>query len=235
MGDTLQNGAIDSPASVPGQATRSGEVHNILIADDHEVVRRGLKGLLEEEFDELVFGECADSDGVMNLLDERKWDLILLDILMPRMSIIDMLKAIRERDADVPILILTALSEAEYAVSTLKAGANGYITKQYASDELKLAVRKVMAGESYLTSEAIAALAQDLRGEVGTLPHEALSKRELEVMCLIAQGKAVKQIAFELSVSAKTVGTYVARIREKTGLENYVEITRYALQHGLVD
>lgn len=194
-----------------------------------------MKGLLEEEFGSLDIGECADSDGLLGLVEERKWDLILLDILMPHISVIDALKAIRERDADVPILILTAASEAEYAVSTLKAGANGYITKQYASDELKLAVRTVLSGESYLTSDAIAALAQDLRSEAGPLPHEALSKRELEVMCLIAQGKAVKQIAFELSVSAKTVGTYVARIREKTALESYVEITRYALRHGLVE
>ena len=217
------------------QATRSREVHNVLIADDHEVVRRGLMGLLEEEFDGLVFGECADSDGLLSLLEERTWDLIVLDILMPRTSVIDTLKAIRERDRDVPVLILTAVSEAEYAVSTLKAGANGYISKQYASDELKLAVRKVVAGESYLSSEAVAALAHDLRGASEKLPHELLSKRELDVMCLIAKGMAVKQIAGELSVSAKTVGTYVARIREKTGLENYVEIARYAMRHWLVD
>jgi len=133
------------------------------------------------------------------------------------------------------VLILTAVSEAEYAARTLAVGANGYITKQHASDELVLAARKVMAGEIYLSSEAARVLASGLRNKDTIAPHETLSRRELEVFCLIAQGKTIKEIAYELSVSAKTVSTYVSRIKEKTGLENYVDIARYALKNQLVE
>ncbi len=208
---------------------------NILIADDHDIVRKGLKNLLEEELGEPDFGEARDSDELMRLLEQRKWNLILLDILMPRLGVIDLLAHIRRQDADVPVLILTAVPETEYAVQTMKAGASGFITKQHASEELRQAVRKVLAGETYLSSGAIAALTADLRGNGSKAPHTALSRRELEVFCLIAKGKAVKEIAYELTVSAKTVGTYVARIKDKTGLESYVDIARYALLNKLVD
>jgi two-component system, NarL family, invasion response regulator UvrY len=208
---------------------------NILIVDDHEIVRRGLKGLLSDEYPELYVAEAKDGPEIYTRLAERHWDLILLDVLMPAMNVIDTLAEIRRRDANVPVLILTAASETEYAVRTLKAGANGYITKQHASDELIVAVRKVLAGEVYLSSEAARALADGLRRGVQAAAHEALSQRELEVFCEIARGKAVKQIAYDLSVSAKTGGTYIARIREKTGLESYVEIARYALQNKLVE
>lgn len=207
----------------------------VLIADDHEVVRRGLKDLLRDEYGEVHFGEAQSGPEILRLLGESKWDLILLDIVMPETNVTETLERIRAVDADVPVLILTAMSETEYAVLTLKSKANGYITKHHASEELILAVRKVLAGETYLSSGAVQALAEGLRQDASTSPHEALSRRELQVFCLIARGKGVKEVAFDLSVSAKTVATYIARIREKTGLTNYVDIARYALQHKLVD
>ena len=208
---------------------------NVLIVDDHEIVIRGLKDLLQNEFEELYVGEATTYQAIEAQLDGQPWDLILLDVVMPELNVIDVLGRIRGQYPEVPVLILTALSETEYAVRTIAAGANGYITKHYASDELILAVRKVLAGETYLSSEAAKALAAGLQTAGSISPHHALSRRELQVFCMIAQGKAVKEIAYDLSVSAKTVGTYVSRIKEKTGLENYVDIARYALQHDLVD
>jgi DNA-binding NarL/FixJ family response regulator len=207
----------------------------ILIADDHEVVRRGLKNLLQDEYGDVRFGEASGARDVYELLREGKWDLIILDIFMPETNVVEIIEHIRAQDSKTPILILTAASETEYALSTLKAGANGYITKQHASEELIAAVRKLFDGETYLSSEAVKALAESLRQYASAAPHEALSKRELEVFCLIAKGKGVKEVAYDMSLSAKTVSTYISRIREKTGLVNYVDIARYALQHKLVD
>jgi len=206
----------------------------VLIADDHEVVRRGMVNLLREEYDEIDISEASNGREVVEYLASSKTDLILLDILMPDTNVVDLLAEIRQRDAIVPILILTAASETEFAVRTLKAGANGYITKRHASDQLIAAVRQVLAGEIYLSSAAADAVAAGLRCGSSSMPHESLSRRELEVFLLIAEGKTVKQIAYELSLSDKTVGTYITRIREKTGLLTYVEIARYAIHHHLV-
>lgn len=209
---------------------------NILVADDHEVVRRGLKDILDDEFNKPKIGEASNSTEVLELLADRKWDLILLDILMPGPGISEVITEIRKCLPQVPILILTAVSELEYAVRTLKAGANGYITKQYASDELLVAIKKVLAGETYVNSETVRELAATLREDGRPLmPHHKLSPRELEIFCLIARGKSIKEIASDLKVSDKTIGTHVTRIREKTGLVSYVEITRYALQKKLVE
>ena len=208
---------------------------NILIAEDHDIVIRGLKELLSDEFDALHVGEAKNYEEIVERFHERKWDLIMLDIIMPGVNVLSMLAEIRASDTEVPVLILTAVSETEYAARTLAAGANGYITKQHACDELVLAARKVMAGEVYLSSQAARVLASGLRNKDAIAPHKALSPRELEVFCLIAQGNAIKEIAYALSVSAKTVSTYVNRIKEKTGLENYVDIARYALKNQLVE
>lgn len=208
---------------------------NILIVDDHEIVIRGLKDLLSGEYDELFIGEATTRDTLEEQLTARPWDLILLDILMPDLNIIDVIKHVRAKYAEVPILILTAVQETEYAVRTIAAGANGYITKHHASEELIAAVRTVLAGETYLSAEAAKALASSVQEEQPRDLTRLLSARELQIFCLIAEGKTVKQIAYDLSVSTKTVSTYIARIREKTQLENYVDIARYALQHNLVD
>lgn len=208
---------------------------NILIADDHEVVRRGLKDVLQEGFPKLHVGEAEDFHTVLAFLSKKKWDLIILDIIMPGPNIGEVIAKIRSVEPDLPILILTGIAEHEFAVTTLKAGANGYITKQYASVELINAVKKVLAGEPYLSNEALAGVAASLRQTNDKQTHELLSPRELEIFILIATGKSVKEIAGELGVSDKTIATHIARIKEKTGMMTYVEMTRYALRHKLVE
>jgi two-component system, NarL family, invasion response regulator UvrY len=207
------------------------------VADDHAVTRRGVKEILQDEFANVEFGEAFSADETCALATADRWDLILLDIMMPGASIVDTLTQIRRHKPSVPILILTAAGETEYAVRTLKAGANGFINKQHATDELIVAIKRVMAGETYLSSAAAKEITAALRGNDPNAPsaYLTLSERERQVFRLIAGGKTVKEIAGELEVSDKTVSTYLSRIREKTGLVSYVEITRYALQQRLVE
>ncbi len=206
----------------------------ILIADDHAVTRRGIREILKDEFDDVSIEEVEDGLQLIKKLSGPTWDLILLDIIMPGMNVVEVLTEIRRQCPDTPVLVLTSISEMEYVFRTLKAGANGYISKQHVSDELVLAIKKVLAGETYLTGDAVTKLAATLRDDTTQLPHHKLSKREMEVFLFIARGFSVKEIGGELNLSEKTVGTYLSRVREKTGLVSYVEITRYALQNRLV-
>lgn len=210
-------------------------MRNALIADDHEVTRRGLREILRDAFDGIEVYEAGDGASVLGQLSNRTWDLILVDVMMPGTNVIDLLTQIRAENASVPILVLTAATETEYATQTLKAGANGFIHKHRAADDLVNAIRAVANGGTYLHAETATAIAVALRETSAPVPHTALSERELVVFCKIARGLTVKQIAFELGVSDKTIATYVARIREKTGINSFVEIARYALQNGLVD
>lgn len=207
---------------------------NVLIADDHEVTRRGLREILGDSFEDLLFFEAPDAHEAIALIPRHPWALILLDILMPGPRVVQVLEQIRARDAQVPVLILTALRELEYVPETMRAGANGFIHKHRAADELVEAVRRVMAGGTYLHPETAAAIATDLRNQTPPL-HDKLSQREREIFLLIARGHSIKQIAGELQLSDKTVATYLGRIREKTGLISLVDIARYALQHHLTE
>jgi DNA-binding NarL/FixJ family response regulator len=208
---------------------------NVLIADDHEVTRRGLREILREAFPDVQIYEAADAASVIAEVPAREWDLILLDVLMPGGTVLETLSTIRSLTPTVPILILTALTEVEYVLQTMKAGANGLIHKHQASDELLVAIRQVANGGRYLHPETAIAIASGLPEKKDELPHDRLSTRELEVFRLIAQGRAVKEVAADLGLSDKTVATYLSRIREKTGLSSHVEIARYALQKGLVE
>jgi two-component system invasion response regulator UvrY len=210
-------------------------MRHVLIADDHEVTRRGVRQLLHEGFDGVEVVEAADGEAVMAALPTRRWDLLLLDIMMPGRGILDLLARIRAVDAAVPVLVLTAAVEIEYVFQTMKAGANGLIHKHRASDDLLEAIAKVVGGGTYLHADTAAEVASSLRQEPRTRPHERLSSREFEIFRLIALGRAIKEIASDLDLSDKTVATYLARIREKTGLTSHVEIARYSMQNGLVD
>jgi DNA-binding NarL/FixJ family response regulator len=204
----------------------------VLIADDHAMIRVGLRAILEREFPDLSVGEAQNSTEVLQKIREEKWQLLLLDIIMPGLTVVETLQQVRELDADVRILVLTAVPEAEYVAAVLRAGANGYITKQCEPEEFIHAVHKVLDRGFYLTDEGVRQLAGGPLAD--TAAHERLSGRELEVLKLVARGRAIKSIAEDLHVSEKTVATYVTRIREKTGLHSYVEMARYALRHGLV-
>lgn len=208
---------------------------NILIADDHPITLRGIRELLSEAYPELSVRAVTTMDAVLQVLPEQAWDLILLDIMMPGISVLDALQRIRAHSSEVPILILTGAQETEFVLQTMKAGANGLIHKQRAADDLLHAVRIVAAGGSYLHAQTAHDVAQVLRESAKGSPHDKLSERELEIFRLIALGRAIKEIAGDLNLSDKTVATYLNRIREKTGLTSHVDIARYALRHGLVD
>jgi len=209
-------------------------MRNILIADDHAVTRRGIREILHEAFPQVVIQEAADAEGLLAVLSDRPWDLVLLDALMPGGSVLETLARIRATHPQVPVLVLTAATEIEYLVHAMRAGANGLIHKHRASDDLLEAIKTVANGGNYIHPESALDLAATLRGDQA-LPHERLSGREREIFARIAQGRSVKEIAGELKLSDKTVATYLARIREKTGLNSHVEIARYALLHHVVD
>ncbi len=210
-------------------------MRHVLIADDHEVTRRGLRTILCDAFEGVRIVEAANTRSVLEQLDDHPWDLILLDVMMPDSNILDVLAAIRRQQAKVPVLMLTAATELEYIIQTMKAGANGLIHKHRAADDLLDAIAKVATGGTYLHPDSASAIARSLRVVEATLPHEHLSARELQIFKLIALGRAIKEIAAELQLSEKTVATYLARIREKTALNSHVDIARYALHHRLVE
>jgi two-component system invasion response regulator UvrY len=206
----------------------------ILIADDHPIVRQGLKQALAESCDMVVAGEAGDGQEVLSELSQNDYDIVVLDITMPGRNGLDILKDIKHMNHELPVLILSFHPEEQYALRALRSGASGYLTKQSAVSELETAIRKIAAGGKYVTlslGESIA-FYLDAKEEV---PHETLSDREYEVMCMIASGKSVTTIANELSLSAKTVSTHRSRILEKTHLRDNTGIIRYCLQHGLVD
>lgn len=207
----------------------------VLIADDHEIVRRGLKDLLADAFSKIKMGEARTSQEALDLAQRQEWDIVLLDINMPGRSGLEVLEDLRRLRPALPVLVLSASPEQDYAVRVLKLGASGYLTKQSASDELLAAIRKSLAGGKYVTATLAENLAAQLSGDAPDAPHEALSNRELQVLRLIASGKTVKEIAADLSLSEKTIGTYRTRISEKLRLATNVELTRYALQHKLAD
>ena len=205
---------------------------NVLIADDHAVTRRGIAALIQEYDGGAEIVEVSDGQAVLAQLPARPWDLILLDVLMPGPGIVDLLGSLRAQNAHVPVLVLTASDELEYVVQSMKAGANGLVHKHRAVDELVTAIEKVAAGGSYLHGDTAVEIAQSLRTQAPRLAHLGLSERELDVFRRIALGQAVKEIGFDLGLSEKTVATYLARIREKTGLVSHGEMARYALKNG---
>jgi two-component system invasion response regulator UvrY len=210
------------------------ELMRALVADDHGVARRGLAEILRDIFPGIEVDEAEDAPTTLDKVQEGDWDIVLLDAIMPGAEGVDAARAIRAIDPTVPILMITAATELEFVIQSIKAGANGLIHKQRGGDEMIEAIRKVAAGETYLHPETAAEIAQELGMIKAALPHERLSVRETEIFRGLARGRAVKEIAGDLGISAKTVATYVSRIRQKTNLGSYVQITRYAMQNGLV-
>jgi DNA-binding NarL/FixJ family response regulator len=207
----------------------------ILIVDDHELLRRGLKGILADAFPELVVGEAVDAQQALAEVEKGHWDVVLLDISMPGRGGLEALEDFKRLRPQLPVVMLSAFPEKDYALRAFRLGASGYVSKQGASSELLAAIRKVLAGGRYVTPTLAEALAATLAGETPSAPHEQLSNRELQVLRMVAQGKPLKEIAAELSLSEKTIGTYRTRISRKLGLGTNVELTRYAFQHKLAE
>ncbi|MBI2812703.1 MAG: response regulator transcription factor [Opitutae bacterium] len=207
----------------------------ILLVDDHEIVRRGLKQLLAEAYPQAVFGEAHRVPEARALLARKKWDLMLLDINLPGGSGLDLLTEVRARQPQAAVLMLSSYPEEEFAVRAFRLGAAGYLTKASLADEMLVAAGKVLAGGKYVSAALAERLATVLGSPAPSAPHETLSPRELEVLRLVALGKTIKEIAAGFSLSDKTIATYRARISEKLGLSTNVELARYALQHRLVE
>ena len=207
----------------------------VLIADDHAVVRQGLIQILGDTPEMMVAGEATTGQEALDQVRAEAWDVVVLDISLPDRSGLDVLKELRAERPTVPVLVLSMYPEDQYALRVLRAGAAGYLTKDSAAAELVKAIRQVVRGGRYVS----ACLAEKLAFEIGTdarrLPHETLSDREFQVLGLLAAGKSVKEIAAELSLSAKTVSTYRARLLEKMHLRTTAELMYYALQHHLLD
>jgi two-component system invasion response regulator UvrY len=205
----------------------------VLIVDDHPVVRRGLKQIIEDEPDMQVAGEATTAGECFSLVRRMECSLVLLDITLPDRNGFDVLKQLKHELPRLPVLILSVHSEDQYAVRFIKAGASGYLMKEGAPEELVKAIRKVNAGGKYVS----ASLAEKLVSRLGAFdkpPHENLSDREFQILCLVAGGKSLKDIAGELCISEKTVSTYRSRILEKMKMSTNSDLTRYASEHHLI-
>ena len=206
----------------------------ILITDDHAVLRRGLRQILEDGFGKIQFGEAASGSEAIEAVAREHWDLVMLDITMPGRSGLDALKEIKVLKPNMRVLVLSVHSEDQFAVRVLKAGASGFLNKDSAPEELVKAVRKVLAGGRYVGDSLAEKLAGTLEKKGIEFAHELLSDREFQVLRMIGSGKTVSEIGGELSLSVKTVSTYRTRILEKMKLNTNAELTRYAFEHKLV-
>lgn len=207
----------------------------ILIADDHPIVRRGLKEILVRELNDVICGEAGNAQQVLHLVQDQNWDLVILDVSMPGRSGLDILKDLKAIRPKLPILVLSMHPESQLGKRALRTGASGYMTKESAPEELIKAVRKVLAGGRYVSSAFGERLAWDLDAQVERPDHEKLSPREFEVLRMIALGKTVTQIAEDLHLSVPTVSTHRAHILQKLSLTTTAELIRYALLHRVVD
>jgi len=207
----------------------------ILIADDHAVVRRGLRQILAEAFKRATFGEAANSQEALERVWKDPWDIVILDLTMPGRSGLEVLKEMKRARPKLPVLILSMHPEDQFAVRLLKAGASGYMTKESAAEELVGAVNKAIAGGRYVSLPLAEKLASLIVHDVHAPPHESLSDREFLILRMIASGKPVSVIARELSLSVKTVSTYRARLLEKMNMSNNSELVHYAFQNELVE
>ena len=204
----------------------------LLLVDDHAVVRRGIKAILEDQLSSAEVAEAGDGEEALRAL-AAPFDGVILDLSMPGRNGIDLLAEIKHRWPKLPVLIMSLHAEEHFAVRALRAGASGYLTKAAAPEELVEAVLKITRGGKYITGNVAERLASDLGGRE-QVPHERLSDREFDVMRGIAAGRTVGEIAAEMHLSAKTVSTYRTRLLEKMRMSSNAELTRYALQHGLV-
>ncbi len=207
----------------------------ILIADDHPVVRKGLKEIIEETPDMMVGDEASNGQETLEKVRKNDFDVVLLDISMPGRSGLDILKELKSEKPELSVLILSMHPEEQYAVRVLKAGASGYLTKESAQDELIVAIRKASKGRKYVSSSLAEKLASYLEIDDERPLHETLSDREYEVMRMIASGKTITEIAEKLFLSIKTISTYRSRILEKMGMKSNAELTHYALKNRLVE
>ena len=208
----------------------------VLLADDHSIVRAGLRRIVEESGDMEVIAEASDGHETIRQVEKKKPDVAVIDISMPGLDGLEVVSRLSSRYADLPVLILTMHEEGQYVVRAIEAGAMGYITKQSAPEQLVNAIRKLMEGSRYLTDEAAEALALRVaRGQKGQTGLDSLSMRELQVLRRLALGNTNREIASAYGISIKTVDTYRARLLKKLNLRNNAELSRFAIQNHLIE
>ena len=207
----------------------------ILIADDHAIVREGLKQIVAEESDMKVTGEAANAGELFELLDNGRWEIVVLDINMPGKSGLEALKEMKVSYPETPVLILSMFSEDQYGLRAIKAGASGYLKKVSAPTELVLAIRKIVSGGKYINQSLAEKLADNVYVNNNKVLHQNLSDREYQIMCFISSGKSAEKIAEELTISIHTVYSYRNRILDKMNLKSNVELTQYAIQNKLIE
>ena len=208
---------------------------NVVVVDDHAVVREGIKRIVSESGGMTVSGEASDGHEAIRVIKNQPCDVVLLDITMPNKSGLDVLKELHAASPRLPVLVLSMHPEDQYAVRVLRAGAAGYVTKDSAPAKLVQAIRKVVRGGKYVSPSLAEKLVYDLGTDTAKPVHEILSDREYQVLCMIASGKTVTEVAQELALSVKTISTYRVRILDKLQMKNNAELTRYAIKQGLVD
>ncbi len=210
-----------------------GDALHFILADDHAIIRRGLRQILRDEFESCQIAEARDAKSVLSLIAEKEHDLLICDISMPGTTGLELCKKVRQAKPGLPVLILSMHAEEQYAVRALKAGASGYLTKESAPDELIKAVRSVLIGKKYVSS----ALAMIMANQIGNLDHgelhESLSDREMEVLKLIAVGKSLNYIAKSMHLSPNTISTYRSRILQKLNVNTNAALVRYAIEHRI--
>lgn len=206
----------------------------ILIADDHAIVRRGLKLLLLEEYPSAEIGKVGDSESLVKSVIQKQWDVVICDISMPGRSGLDALSQIKQIAPKLPVLIMSMYPEDQYALRVLKAGAAGYLGKETIHDDIVKAIQTVRLGKKFITPAIADKLAQAFETDAGTNLHDKLSDREFDVFKMIASGKSVSEIANQFSLSITTVSTYRSRILEKMDLKSNADLTRYALEKKLI-
>jgi DNA-binding NarL/FixJ family response regulator len=206
----------------------------VIIADDHSIVRKGLKQILLEEYPFAEVAEASNAEELINLTMSDGWDVVITDLSMPGRSGLDALRQIREAFPKLPVLVLSMHPEDQYAIRVLKAGASGYLNKDTAQDELVQAMRKVLVGKKYISTKVAEQMADAIEGNNDSALHELLSDREFDVLKMLASGKSVSEIAVSLSLSSTTVSTYRARIMEKMKMKSNADLTRYALENKLI-
>jgi DNA-binding NarL/FixJ family response regulator len=210
-------------------------VIRLLIADDHPIVREGLKRIVAECPDMELVGEAVDGDGALRECAGSDVDVLLLDVSMPGPGFLETMRCLRKEHPEVRVLVLSVHSEDQYAVRALRLGASGYLTKDHSPDELAGAIRRAYRGGKYVTESLAERLAFELEADREMLPHATLSNREYQVLCKLGSGTSVKETAAELGLSPKTVSTYRTRVLSKMNLKSNAELIRYVLRHGLVD
>ena len=207
----------------------------ILIVDDHTIVRKGIKQLLDDTSDIRVMAEAGDTPEMLKKINHQDFDAVILDISLPGRSGVEALKQLKSIHPNLPVLILSMYPEDQYALRVIKSGAAGYLTKGSAPAELETAIRKIARGKRYISSKVAETLADHLNEPVKTPAYKSLSDREFEVLKRIASGETLTDISENLSLSAKTISTYRTRIMNKLNLNNNSELIRYAIQHNLVE